>query len=76
MRVEHTYARDGALVYLAAWDVRRAKLFGRCEPKSGIVPFDALVAQVMTQVPSATARRVFWIVDNGSAHRGVRAVNR
>ena len=76
MRVEHTYARAGALAYLAAWDVRRAKLFGRCEPKSGIVPFDALVAQVMTKAPYATARRVFWIVDNGSSHRGLRAVNR
>ena len=76
MRVEHTYVRAGALVYLAAWDVRCAKLFGRCEPKSGIMPFDALVAQVMTAAPYATARRVFWIVDNGSSHRGLRAVHR
>lgn len=76
MRVEHTYARAGALVYLAAWDVRRAKVFGRCEPQSGIVPFDALVAQVMTQKPYATARRVFWIVDNGSSHRGAAAARR
>lgn len=76
IRVEHTYARAGALVYLAAWDVRRAKVFGRCEPKSGILSFDALVAQVMTQAPYANARRVFGIVDNGSSHRGVAAANR
>lgn len=76
MRVEHEYKRAGALVYLAAWDVRRAKLFGRCEPSSGIVSFDALVAQVMDHAPYASARRVFWIVDNGSSHRGTAAVER
>ena len=31
--VEHEYVRTGALAYLAAWDVHRAKLFGRCERK-------------------------------------------
>lgn len=76
MRIEHEYGRAGALVYLAAWDVRRARLFGRCEPASGIVPFDSLVAQVMARAPYATARRVFWIVDNGSSHRGETAVQR
>jgi hypothetical protein len=76
MRVEHEYERRGALAYLAAFDVQRAKLFGRCEPKTGLVPFDRLVAQVMTQAPYRTARRVFWIVDNGSSHRGQRAVRR
>lgn len=76
MRVEHAYVRAGALVYLAAWDVRRAKLFGRCEPKSGIVPFDGLVSDVMSHEPYTSARRVFWIVDNGSSHRGQRAVDR
>lgn len=76
MRVEHEYARAGALVYLAAWDVRRGKIFGRCEPKSGIVPFDRLVCDVMSREPYASARRVFWIVDNGSSHRGPRAAER
>lgn len=76
MRVEHEYGRAGALVYLAAWDVHRAKLFGRCEPTSGIAPFDALVAQVMEQTPYAAARRVFLIVDNGSSHRGPAAAHR
>jgi hypothetical protein len=76
MRVEHEYGRAGALVYLAAWDVRRAHLFGRCEPTSGIMAFDALVADVMNREPYASARRVFWIVDNGSSHRGARAANR
>jgi hypothetical protein len=75
-RVEHEYTRGGAWAYLAALDVHRAKLFGRCEPTTGIVPFDRLVAQVMTQPPYRDARRVFWIVDNGSSHRGAPCIRR
>ncbi|MEJ7798500.1 MAG: transposase [Solirubrobacteraceae bacterium] len=70
MRVEHEYERRGALSYLAAWDVHRGRLFGRCETTTGIVPFGRLVDQVMSQAPYKDARRVFWIVDNGSSHRG------
>jgi hypothetical protein len=75
-RVEHEYTRGGAWAYLAALDVHRAKLFGRCEPTTGIGPFDRLVAQVMTQPPYRDARRVFWIVDNGSSHRGAACLRR
>lgn len=70
MLVEHEYKRRGAWAYVAAWDVRRAKVFGRCEPKTGIAPFTRLVEQVMSQEPYRSARRVFWIMDNGSSHRG------
>ena len=76
LRVEHEYERKGALVYLAAWDPRRAQLFGRCEPTSGIEPFGRLVDQVMSQEPYRSARRVFWIMDNGSSHRGERCIQR
>jgi transposase len=76
MRVEHEYERGGALAYLAAWDVHHGQVFGRCEPSTGIVPFAALVQQVMTVEPYASARRVFWIVDNGSSHRGQASINR
>jgi transposase len=72
-RIEHEYQRQGALQYLAAWDVHRAVVFGRCEPKTGKVAFGRLVDQVMDQEPYRSARRVFWIVDNGSSHRGERA---
>jgi hypothetical protein len=80
-RVEHTYKRRGALTYLAALDIgrrggRRPRVLGRSEPKGGIVPFDRLVHQVMTKEPYASARRVFWIVDNGSSHRGQRSIDR
>jgi hypothetical protein len=36
----------------------------------------AMVEQVMTQKPYASAKRVFWIVDNGSSHRGRRSIDR
>src|SRR6185437_11067530 len=47
MRVEHEYDRLGAWSYLAAWDVRRARVYGRCERGSSIAAFDRLVAHVM-----------------------------
>ena len=76
MRVEHEYQRQGAWAYLAAWDVHRARVFGRCERKTGIVPFGRLVQQVMSRATYRTARRVFWIVDNGTCHRGERCQQR
>jgi hypothetical protein len=51
-------------------------VFGHCEPTTGIAPFMTLVAQVMSQEPYASAKRVFWIVDNGSSHRGKAAEDR
>jgi hypothetical protein len=76
MRVEHEYQRMGAWAYMAAWDVRRAKIFGRCEQKTGIASFEKLVDQVMRQEPYCSASRVFWIMDNGSSHRGNRCTER
>lgn len=76
MRVEAEYARGGTLAYLAAYDVHRAHVIGRCEPTTGIVPFTKLVDQVMTTEPYTTARRVFWIVDNGASHRNWAAAAR
>ncbi|WP_436295563.1 MULTISPECIES: transposase [unclassified Variovorax] len=72
--MEHEYARDGAWAYLAALDVHRAKVFGRCEATTGIAPFERLVDQVMSQPPYVSARRVFWVMDNGSSHRGQASV--
>jgi len=76
MRLEHEYERGGALVYLSAWDVHRGRLFGRCEPKNGIEPFGRLVEQVMSVEPYVSAERVFWIVDNGTSHRGQASIDR
>jgi hypothetical protein len=76
MRVNHEYDRGGALAYLAAYDVHRARVFSHCSAKTGIVPFMTLAEQVMTQEPYASAKRVFWVVDNGSSHRGQAAIDR
>jgi len=54
----------------------RAKAFGRTEDTNGIEPFGRLVSQVMTAEPYASAKRVFWIVDNGSSHRGEASIDR
>jgi transposase len=76
MRIEHDYRRGGALAYLAAWDVHRGQVTGRCEHTTGIAPFSRLAEQVMTSEPYASADRVFWIVDNGSSHRGAASITR
>lgn len=76
MRVEFEYERGGALAYLAAWDVRRAKVFGQCGATTGIAPFGGLVRDVMGRSPYKEAKRVFWIVDNGSSHRGEASCRR
>lgn len=75
-RIEPEYDRCGALQYLAAWDVRRGVVIGRCEPKTGIAPFGRLVEQVLERPPYDTAERLFIVVDNGSSHRGQAAVGR
>ena len=41
---------------------------------SGSASFDRLVARTMRRRPYRHARRVFWIVDNGTAHRGPSAL--
>jgi transposase len=76
MLVESEYRRHGTLAYLAAYDVHHARVIGHCAPTTGIEPFTALVGKVMTQQPYASARRVFWIVDNGASHRGWTAAAR
>ena len=76
MRVNHDYDRRGAIAYLAGYDVHRGRVFGRCQDTTGIAAFQRLVYQVMTTEPYASAGRVFWIVDNGSSHRGQSAIDR
>jgi len=75
-RVEFEYERGGTLAYMAAYDVHNARLIGSVAPKTGIEPFKVLVERVMSLEPYASARRVFWMVDNGSSHNGKRSVAR
>lgn len=76
--VEHEYRRLGTLAYLAAMDVHDPKrgLFGHAQAKISNDAFDGLVAEVMATEPYASARRVFWVVDNGTIHRGHKAIDR
>jgi len=75
-RVEFEYRRGGTLAYFGAYDVHRAQLIGQVAPATGIAPFATLVEKVMTTEPYASAKRVFWVVDNGSSHNGARSVER
>jgi hypothetical protein len=75
-RVELEYERMGAPAYMAAWDVRQAKIFGLCRTSRGIESFRELVDLVMSQEPYRSADRVFWITDNGSSHRGQASIDR
>ena len=75
-RVEFEYSRGGTLAYLAGYDVHHATVIGTIAPTTGIAPFSELVAKVMTTEPYASARRVFWIVDNGSSHAGGVSIQR
>jgi hypothetical protein len=70
---ENEYERGGAVQYLAAWDVRRGYVVGRCEPTTGIEPVGRLVHHVLAEEPYRSGERLFWIVDNGSSHRGAAA---
>lgn len=75
-RTEFEYRRGGTLAYFAAYDVHHARVIGQIAPKTGIEPFTHLVDTVMTTEPYASARRVFWIVDNGSSHNGQASIDR
>jgi hypothetical protein len=75
-RFAFDYRRNGTLAYLAGWDVHHANVFDRVEEKTGIEPFDKLVAQLMSAEPYASARTVYWIVDNGSSHAGNASIER
>ncbi len=78
-RTRHSGHREASLGsggYLAGWDVHHANLFDRVEERTGIEPFGRLVEQVMSTEPYASARTVYWIVDNGSSHAGNASIER
>jgi DDE superfamily endonuclease len=75
-RIEPEYQRKGALQYLAFWDVHRGTVVGRCEAKTGIVPFGRLVDDILKRPPYTQAKRLFFVVDNGSSHRGKASIER
>lgn len=67
-QVEFEYERLGTLAYQAALDVFTGTVIGQIQPNNCILTFNQLVQKVMIRPPYNTARRVFWLVDNGSSH--------
>lgn len=67
-QVEFEYERLGTLAYQAALDVFHGTVIGQIEDTNCILTFNQLVDRVMNQAPYNNARRVFWIIDNGSSH--------
>jgi transposase len=76
VRVEHEYVRHGALALLAGLDVHTGQVFASTPKATGIVPFMDLAGQVMARPEYRDAPRVFVVVDNGSDHRGKKAIDR
>ena len=74
--MEFEYRRGGTLAYFAAYDIHRAQVIGTIAPKTGIEPFTDLVNAVMSTEHYTSAKRVFWVVDNGSSHNGQASVDR
>ena len=68
LRYDDHYTRRGTTKYIAARDVRTGRVVGTCQQRVGAREFRAFVDRVMATARCARARRVFWIVDNGSAH--------
>ena len=67
-RIEFEYERHGIGVLLAGMDVRTGRVFHRVEPKNGIVPFQALLEEVVGHRPYREADRLFLLVDGGGSH--------
>jgi transposase len=76
LRVEHEYERHGALALLAGLDVHTGQVFASTPKTTGIIPFMNLAGQVMARPEYKNAPRVFVVVDNGSDHRGNKAIDR
>lgn len=67
-RVEFEYTRKGTLCFQGALDVRHGRVFGAFPERNTSEAFREFVTEVMFEEPYASASRVFWITDNGSAH--------
>jgi transposase len=67
-KVEFEYTRHGTLCFQGALDVRHGRVFGAFPLRNTAEAFRSFVTEVMDREPYASASRVFWVTDNGSAH--------
>ncbi|TYT61706.1 IS630 family transposase [Natrialba swarupiae] len=68
VRVEHEYERNGACTYQAALFATTGEVHGHCVTRNTRANFERLVEEVMDHPICTSADRVFWVLDNGSAH--------
>ena len=65
--VEHEYTRQGALNLLACLDVHSGQVFGQCYARKRRVEVEAFVNELLGREPYASAKRIHFILDNGSS---------
>jgi len=68
MRIEHEYERHGGCTYQAVLNASTGEVYGHCVTRNTRANFERLVEDVMSHPSCRRADRVFWILDNGSAH--------
>jgi len=68
VRLEHHYDRNGTTIYQAAFIAGSGNVIGHCVKENTRANFETLVEKVMADPICQNADRVFWIMDNGSAH--------
>jgi len=67
-RVDYEYKRHGTIGLHAAINVLTGKVYHRFPKASNKKEFREFVREIMKQEPFASAKRVFWVVDNGPCH--------
>lgn len=68
IRVEHEYHQNGTVIYVAALNLENGRVYGEFPDSNNKANFGAFVDRLMAREPCRSARRVFFIVDNGGAH--------
>lgn len=71
VRVEHEYARKGALNLFAAFDTRTGEVLGVCRQRKRQVEFIELLEEIDQQTP-ASVTIIHVVCDNVSVHHGKR----
>jgi hypothetical protein len=68
IRIQFEYERLGVVLYVAALDMATGKVMGDLVEANNKVSFLAFLEKLLGQEPCRSARRVFLVMDNGSAH--------
>jgi hypothetical protein len=68
-RVENTYARQGAVQFLAALNVLTGKVLGIVRENKKFIQFQDLIHLMVKESVSLGKTTIHLILDNGSTHR-------